>query len=242
MQLYRERGFDRTTVADIAARAGLTERTFFRYFADKREVLSRAPACCRISWCPGSRARRRRCRRSTRSRARSRRRESSSKSAASLPASATPHVTHAELQERELIKLASLASAIGEALRRRGVPGPAASLAAEAGSPSSSGRSSLGRDGKKKDLGYHVRAAHAELEGVVAGRRPRRVAASQRRESRRPTVRLATSPTDAVKQPPLNVDGLSYTPSASGSCFLPCIGSAWSLARIFLRSVEVADH
>ena len=39
MQLYRERGFDRTTVADIAARAGLTERTFFRYFADKREVL-----------------------------------------------------------------------------------------------------------------------------------------------------------------------------------------------------------
>src|SRR5580692_2257658 len=39
MQLYRERGFDQTTVADIAARAGLTERTFFRYFADKREVL-----------------------------------------------------------------------------------------------------------------------------------------------------------------------------------------------------------
>src|SRR5580692_8147260 len=39
MQLYRERGFDRTTVAEIAARAGLTERTFFRYFADKREVL-----------------------------------------------------------------------------------------------------------------------------------------------------------------------------------------------------------
>src|SRR5579871_3650185 len=39
MQLYGERGFDQTTVADIAARAGLTERTFFRYFADKREVL-----------------------------------------------------------------------------------------------------------------------------------------------------------------------------------------------------------
>ena len=37
--LYGERGFDNTTVADIAARAGLTERTFFRYFADKREVL-----------------------------------------------------------------------------------------------------------------------------------------------------------------------------------------------------------
>ena len=39
MELYVERGFDRTTVAEIAERAGLTERTFFRHFADKREVL-----------------------------------------------------------------------------------------------------------------------------------------------------------------------------------------------------------
>src|SRR3954452_10771095 len=37
--LYAERGFENTTVAEIAERAGLTERTFFRYFADKREVL-----------------------------------------------------------------------------------------------------------------------------------------------------------------------------------------------------------
>ncbi len=39
MELYIERGFEQTTVAEIAKRAGLTERTFFRYFADKREVL-----------------------------------------------------------------------------------------------------------------------------------------------------------------------------------------------------------
>src|SRR5579872_4164810 len=39
MELYIERGFDTTTVAEIAERAGLTERTFFRHFADKREVL-----------------------------------------------------------------------------------------------------------------------------------------------------------------------------------------------------------
>src|ERR1700751_5559727 len=39
MELYAERGFDQTTVAEIAARAGLTERTFFRHYADKREVL-----------------------------------------------------------------------------------------------------------------------------------------------------------------------------------------------------------
>ena len=39
LELYGERGFEQTTVAEIAKRAGLTERTFFRYFADKREVL-----------------------------------------------------------------------------------------------------------------------------------------------------------------------------------------------------------
>src|SRR5258706_2396924 len=39
LDLYGERGFEQTTVAEIAKRAGLTARTFFRHFADKREVL-----------------------------------------------------------------------------------------------------------------------------------------------------------------------------------------------------------
>src|ERR1700754_3688040 len=39
LELYRERGFDQTTTAEIAARAGVNERTFFRHFPDKREVL-----------------------------------------------------------------------------------------------------------------------------------------------------------------------------------------------------------
>src|SRR6476661_2516114 len=39
LERFTEQGFDGTTVAEIAASAGLTERTFFRYFADKREVL-----------------------------------------------------------------------------------------------------------------------------------------------------------------------------------------------------------
>lgn len=39
LELYSNRGYDQTTTAEIAARAGVTERTFFRHFADKREVL-----------------------------------------------------------------------------------------------------------------------------------------------------------------------------------------------------------
>ena len=39
LALYAEHGFDQTTAAEIAERAGVTERTFFRHFADKREVL-----------------------------------------------------------------------------------------------------------------------------------------------------------------------------------------------------------
>ncbi|MEW1860277.1 TetR family transcriptional regulator [Streptomyces sp. NPDC088194] len=39
LDLYTERGFDQVTTAEIAARAGVTERTFYRHFADKREVL-----------------------------------------------------------------------------------------------------------------------------------------------------------------------------------------------------------
>jgi AcrR family transcriptional regulator len=179
MQLYRERGFDRTTVADIAARAGLTERTFFRYFADKREVLfsgahvlqdflvdrvARAQASMPpIDAVAGALA--------DTGELFEERRDFARQRHALI-------VTHAELQERELIKLASLASAIGQALRRRGVPGPAASLAAEAGiTIFKRAFESWVEDRKKKDLGYHVRAAHAELEGVVAGVRPRRVMA-----------------------------------------------------------------
>ncbi len=39
LQLFLDQGYDATTVAEIAAAADVTERTFFRHFADKREVL-----------------------------------------------------------------------------------------------------------------------------------------------------------------------------------------------------------
>src|ERR1700761_5776497 len=45
MELFLERGYDQVTVAEIAERAGLKKRSYFRYFADKREVLfAGAPA------------------------------------------------------------------------------------------------------------------------------------------------------------------------------------------------------
>src|SRR5690606_25475598 len=48
LELYDERGYDQTTAADIAARAGVTARTFFRHFADKREVLFHTEADLRV--------------------------------------------------------------------------------------------------------------------------------------------------------------------------------------------------
>ncbi len=49
LELFRERGYDRTTTAEIAARSGVTERTFFRHFADKREVLFDGEAVLRTA-------------------------------------------------------------------------------------------------------------------------------------------------------------------------------------------------
>jgi len=39
LELFASRGFEQTTAAEIAQSVGLTERTFFRHFSDKREVL-----------------------------------------------------------------------------------------------------------------------------------------------------------------------------------------------------------
>jgi AcrR family transcriptional regulator len=134
LELYIERGFEQTTVAEIAKRAGLTERTFFRHFADKREVLFWGAGALQehlvstVTGAPDSAA-------------------PIDAVAAALEAAAVLLMerreysrqrqaviaANAALQERELIKLASLSAALAETLRRRGVREPAASLTAEAG-------------------------------------------------------------------------------------------------------------
>ena len=134
VELFGEHGFDRTTAAEIAARAGVTERTFFRYFADKREVLFDGQAVLV---------------------------DALTASIASAPAGLRPldtlfrafrSVTQllegnrsfaeprqkvisatSALQERELAKLEALSDAVADALKARSVPDLHATLAARAG-------------------------------------------------------------------------------------------------------------
>ncbi|GAB2901434.1 TetR/AcrR family transcriptional regulator [Streptomyces mayteni] len=134
LDLYVERGYEQTTVAEIARRAALTERTFFRHFADKREVLfagSETLQECAVGALDAVPAA------ASPIDAVSAALEGASAMFQERRAYATKRhaviAANAELRERELIKLAGLATGLAEALRRRGVGEPAASLAAEAG-------------------------------------------------------------------------------------------------------------
>jgi AcrR family transcriptional regulator len=170
--LYRERGFEQTTVAEIAERAGLTERTFFRHFADKREVLFAGAEALRellvgtVVKAPASLA-------------------PIDAAAAGLVAVGAflqegrelaqqrqaIIAASAELQERELIKLASLAAALAEALRGRGVEDPAASLTAEAGIAVFKIAFERWVEGSgRQELPQLIRESLKELQAVTAGR------------------------------------------------------------------------
>jgi AcrR family transcriptional regulator len=135
LELFTDQGYDETTVAQIAERAGLTKSTFFRHFSDKREVLAAGQETLSRLLADG---------------------------VASAPADATPLAavaaglenasaamtpfnrelgprleaviaTSAELQERAVLKRVGMAAAISDALRARGVDETSASMAAELG-------------------------------------------------------------------------------------------------------------
>ncbi len=135
LDLFAERGYDNTTVAQIAERAGLTKSTFFRHFPDKREVLAAGQdTLCQLL----------------------------SAGIAEAPASATPLeavgaaletvaqaftperrdlgqkmkeaiAASSELQKRDTLKRVGLTTAMTDALKERGVPDPTANLASEIG-------------------------------------------------------------------------------------------------------------
>jgi len=135
LDLFAEQGYDKTTVAEIAERAGLTKTTFFRHFPDKREVLFAGQETHSRLLADGIAA------------APSPATPLQAVEAAldSLTASFTPVqrefgpqlqaviAGHPELRERATFKYAGLTAAMSEALQKRGVPEPAASLAAELG-------------------------------------------------------------------------------------------------------------
>jgi AcrR family transcriptional regulator len=171
-ELYAERGYEETTVAEIAACAGLTERTFFRHFSDKREVLFSGSSELQGLMVDAVDA---------------------------APSSATPLTAitaglaaagaifdarartfslqrqsvidaNPELREREQIKLASLGAALADALRRRGVQDPAAELTAEAGvAVFRVAFEHWVRDSSDRDFPQFVQAGIEELRRVAAG-------------------------------------------------------------------------
>jgi AcrR family transcriptional regulator len=191
MALYGERGYDETTVAEIAERAGLTERTFFRYFADKREVLFGGAGALQKLFVDAI---------------------------ASVPAGTPPLDTvataleatapvfegrrdfarqrqaviasHPELQEREVMKHTSLAAASAEALRQRGVAEPSASLIGEAGLAVFKIALELwAHDAKQRDLAHHLRAALRELKASIGAPSDQGRTATLRTPSRRSAKR-----------------------------------------------------
>ncbi|MGA2432226.1 MAG: TetR family transcriptional regulator [Acidimicrobiales bacterium] len=169
IELYIERGFEQTTVAEIAKVAGLTERTFFRYFVDKREVLFWGAGALQellvktVLDAPRSEG------------------PISVISAAIQAAGAVFQErregvllrqrvigANPELQERELIKLAFLATALADALRKRGVKEPSASLSAEAGiAVLKIAFQRWVREAGSHDLGQLIRDLFAELKTVT---------------------------------------------------------------------------
>jgi AcrR family transcriptional regulator len=172
LELFAHRGYEQTTATEIAQSVGLTERTFFRHFSDKREVLFEGQELLVEAFLDG---------------------------VAAAPDDATPMELvsaalesaaaffpgerrdrarlrqsvidqNPALQERERHKLSTLATTVSDALRARGVPEPAATLAAE------SATTVFGvsfaqwiRDGEDRSLADIERTVLAELRSLAAG-------------------------------------------------------------------------
>ena len=174
LALYAERGFENTTVAEIAERAGLSERTFFRHFADKREVLFAGGSTLQdqlvnpVAEAPESAAPIEAAAAGLQAAAAllQERREFARQRQAVIAASP-------ELRERELIKLASFAAALADALRRRGVKDPAATLTAEIAIAVF--RAAFERwidDTNEEDFPQLMQESLEQLKALTAGERP----------------------------------------------------------------------
>ena len=170
MELFRERGYVDTTAAEIAARAGVTERTFFRHFSDKKEVLfagedelrqtlrdavAQAPSgldplgavlCGLIAICP-------------------------------LLEAARPHLearrlvieASAALQERETAKIAAMVEDLSRAIVGRGADQARAALAAQMGLASLGYAMRLWAGAPESRLQTHLEGALRQMRSLIAG-------------------------------------------------------------------------
>lgn len=172
LALFEERGYDRTTVSDIAARAQLADRTFFRYFSDKPEVLFSGAAEFE---------------------------QVIADAIANVPATAAPLevvvaaatatspmlearrpfarrrqaliAAHAELHERELIKFTRIAATLAGNLRGRGLARRTADLYAQTGMTvfQNAFERWIDDTNKRHDLAHHVHASLGELRLLTGG-------------------------------------------------------------------------
>ena len=169
LELFQQQGYDATTTAQIAAQAGVTERTFFRHFADKREALFDGEEAFR---------------------------DGLAATVASAPADMGPMeaLLHAfcsveplllrnrtfteprqkviaetpALQERVLTKMAGLTAALSDALRRRGVEEGVATLAAQIGMAALSHATSAWLADPATGLNANLAITYAELRRLSA--------------------------------------------------------------------------
>lgn len=135
VDLFTEQGYDATTVAQIAERAGVTKSTFFRHFSDKRELLVAGQETLSrlladgIAEAPESAS-------PLQAVAAGLERASSAMGPANRefgPRLKAAVAASTELQERDALKSVGLAAAMTAALVARGVPEPTAQLAGELG-------------------------------------------------------------------------------------------------------------
>ncbi len=170
LALFRERGYDGTTAAEIAARAGVTERTFFRHFPDKREVLFDGEAKLRgaltasIADAPdglGPLDTLLRAFRSVRPLLEDNRPFSKPRQEV---ISSTP-----ALAERELAKMAALADALAGALQGRGVADLLAVLAARTGMAAFAHATISWLDDPGLGLGERLDLAERALKALLTG-------------------------------------------------------------------------
>ncbi|MEU4243403.1 helix-turn-helix domain-containing protein [Actinoplanes sp. NPDC026619] len=170
VDLFTEQGYDATTVAQIAERAGVTKSTFFRHFPDKRELLVAGQEALSLLLAEGiaeapAEAGPLDAVAAGLERASAAFGEVSREIAPRLKAAVA---TSTELQERDALKSVSLAAAMTAALIGRGVPDPIAALAGELGLLAFKRGYTTWAGDAKGDFAPHALAALAELRAASA--------------------------------------------------------------------------